>query len=421
MQRYFVLFLLFSIQLGMAQEPTVSIEQCLEAIVKNYPAVNKLELLQKINDLNTEKLNTEYLPQFTVDGQASYQSEVTTLAIDAPDFPKVEPLNKDQYKVNLNLNQKLYDGGITSVKKALQKLTSQMDSKQVAVDLETIKEQVVGYYFNVLLADRNLVILESSNKLLQSNLEQLESRFRNGVAMQSEVDALSVEKLKLDQNKIELEEGRKLSIRLIAILTELNLDAPTKLSDPQETDLYPDEFTKRPEFQLLDLRSDQIEKQEALTAKEILPNFSLFGQAGYGRPGFNFLKNEFTDYYIGGARLSWDLSAFYTHKKSRDLSKISTAIVEEDKAVLKNRFKNRYAQSVSGIEKSQRLIERDEEIIVLRERVTKAASSELKNGISTATDYLTEFNNELDSRQNEALHRIELAQAKYTIKLLTGN
>ena len=44
-----------------------------------------------------------------------------------------------------------------------------------------------------------------------------------------------------------------------------------------------------------------------------------FATAGYGRPGFNFLKNEFDFYGIGGVTFKWNLTDFYTKTLKNDL------------------------------------------------------------------------------------------------------
>jgi hypothetical protein len=49
---------------------------------------------------------------------------------------------------------------------------------------------------------------------------------------------------------------------------------------------------KRPELQLFDLQSEQIEiSKNTISKKVIYPN--AFAQAGYGNPGLNMLDNSF--------------------------------------------------------------------------------------------------------------------------------
>ncbi len=416
-----LLFILLATIICRAQDNPLTLDQCMDSLQKNYPAINKVALQQHIDSLQLAVLDADWLPQGIVNAQATYQSDVTALDIAIPGAPPIEPLSKDQYKVYLEVNQKIYDGGITSVRRDLQNLGSLISQTRVQITIDSAKTKLVDYYFNVLLADRNLAILESSKAAVSSNLKQLESRLRNGVAMQSQVDALKVEVLKLDQQVIGLLAGRKLSLRLIALLTNMDITGDTVLTMPSEIQIYDRDYTKRPEWKILDLRGDVLDNQQKLKDKSLIPRLGLFGQAGYGRPALNMLKNEFDTYYLGGVRLSWDLSNIYSLRKEQKITQFNSDLVEVDKQTLTEQLDSRYEQQLSEIEKNEKLIEKDDEIIKLRQGVTKASSSQLANGISTTTDYLTEFQNEIDARQQKALHEIQFETAKYNIKILTGN
>ena len=188
--RCIFLFLLISVTVCRAQDNLFTLGQCIDSLEANYPAVNKLGLQKKIDSLQLAVLDADWLPQGSITGEATYQSAVTSLDVKIPGAPPIEPLSKDQYNVYLEVNQKIYDGGITSVRKDLQSLGALIDQKRVQITIDSAKTKLVGYYFNVLLADRNLAILQSSKAAVSSNLDQLKSRLRNGVAMQSQVDAL---------------------------------------------------------------------------------------------------------------------------------------------------------------------------------------------------------------------------------------
>src|SRR6476661_322120 len=86
---------------------------------KNYPAIRQKDLLRKTASLNVINLNKNFLPQFSVNGQASYQSDVTTIDLTLPGGIKFEPPSKDQYKVTADVNQLIFDGGATKQQKAI--------------------------------------------------------------------------------------------------------------------------------------------------------------------------------------------------------------------------------------------------------------------------------------------------------------
>ncbi len=73
--------------------------------------------------------------------------------------------------------------------------------------------------------------------------------------------------------------------------------------------------TTRLEYNLFSLQQQKAESLKKLASSRLVPKLWAYGQAGYGRPGFNMLLNEFDDFYIIGAKLSWN---FYNWNKTRN-------------------------------------------------------------------------------------------------------
>jgi outer membrane protein TolC len=58
------------------------------------------------------------------------------------------------------------------------------------------------------------------------------------------------------------------------------------------------------------------------------------------------------------------------------------------------------------------MIDKDQELIDLRVKITKTASSQLSNGTITSTEYLTQLNEEKQAKLNKETHEIQLINAK---------
>ena len=89
---------------------------------------------------------------------------------------------------------------------------------------------------------------------------------------------------------------------------------------------------KRPELLYLNAQNEVLESQKDLIKAGNLPKIGAFIQGGYGKPGLNMLSNELSPFYIGGLRLSWNLSGFYTQKTNLqkiDISKKNIDIQKE--------------------------------------------------------------------------------------------
>ena len=403
---------------GNAQQ--LELENCLAEVNKNYPLLQQKNIEKEINLISNKLNKTAWLPQISANGQATYQSDVTTINIPVQGF-SVEPLSNDQYKVFVDVNQTLYDGGISKMKSDLQNLSSQINNSKVDIEIRNIMQQTQKYFFNALLAQENITIWETTQNEIQSRIKIQESGVKYGTVKQSQVDILKVELLKIDQKIIEIKSAKKTAIEIIALFTGLTINENIILKTPNQYTTTATDFGKRTEFKTYELQKESIEKNYQLTASNLLPKASLFGQGGYGRPGLNQLSNEFQTYYIVGAKVNWDISSFFKNGKNKKISQYSKENIDVQKSVLEVNLKSQKTSFDNEIFKLNQLIEKDQNIIDLRIKISKVAASELDNGITTATNYLIEKNAEKQALQSLVIHQIQKINNQYDIKLLTGN
>ena len=330
-------------------------------------------------------------------------------------------MSKDQYKVFLDVNQTLYDGGISKIKSDLQNLSSQINNSKVDIEIRNVMQQTQKYFFNALLAQENITIWETTQNEIQSRIKIQESGVKYGTVKQSQVDILKVELLKIDQKIIEIKSAKKTAIEIIALFTGLTINENIILKTPNQYATTATDFGERTEFKTYELQKESIEKNYQLTASNLLPKASLFGQGGYGRPALNQLSNEFKTYYIVGAKINWDISSFFKNGKNKKISQFNKETIDVQKSVLEVNLMSQKTSFDNEILKLNELIEKDQNIIDLRIKISKVAASELDNGITTATNYLIEKNAEKQALQSLIIHQIQKINNQYDIKLLTGN
>jgi hypothetical protein len=133
------------------------------------------------------------------------------------------------------------------------------------------------------------------------------------------------------------------------------------------------------------------------------------------------LYDGFSAYYLGGLRLSWNISNLYTRKN--DLSKISTnqksVEVQKETFLFNNKLQNQ--QQMNEINKLKTTILNDDKIIALRTKIKTATSSRVENGTATVTDFVRDMNAENLARQARSMHEIQLYIAVYQLKNQTNN
>lgn len=231
---------------------------------------------------------------------------------------------------------------------------------------------------------------------------------------------LRAEWLKADQRAIEIRNSRKGLLDVLSLFVGKSLPDDIQLQRPAITPISFNAEIQRPELKLYNQQSMLIGQQDRLITTRNLPKASLFGQAGYGRPGLNFLKNEFDFYYIAGIRLNWSLGGLYTAKKERQIVEVNKRMLEVQRETFLLNTNMLLKQEAAEVVKLQELVKSDQEIISLRQSVKQAAKAQLDNGVITANDYLKEVNAEDQARQSLNAHEIQLLQAQINYQTISG-
>jgi outer membrane protein TolC len=417
-----ILLLIFMLlgYLAITQE-TVTLALCHSKALENYPLSRQNELLPESHDLRIKNLNKNYLPQMNINGQAHYQSDVTKTPFQNIPGISIPTVEKDWYKLSLDINQAIYDGSSTSRQKDLEDIILEIDKKGLDIELFRLKERVNQVYFNVLLFREKVKILDLHLSNLISKLKDVESGIRNGTLLSTNEDVLKAEIIKAEQAIAEVKINLKASIYIMNELTGLTLNEGTGFTVPEviiDLDVY---ANNRPEYFLFSLQQEKINASKKLTGSALLPRFSAFGQAGYGRPGFDMLKNEFDDFYMIGARLNWKPWDWNLSRKQKEVLDLQNEIINSQKETFDKNVRIDLENKIAEISKAEELISRDKELIELREKISKSVSSQLDNGIITSSQYLTEINAEASARLDLESHKIQLIKAKLDYQAVLGN
>jgi len=414
---YVLLFLLQSYTLQAQRNDSLTIEACYTWAEENYPLVKQRDLILKSKEYSIDNVMKGYLPQLSINGQATYQSAVTQVPVALPGA-EVPRLSKDQYKVYAEIKKTIYDGGAIRQQKNTHEVNAKVEEQKLKVELYAIKERINQLYFGILTADEQL----RQNELLQSDLQlgirKTQAAIDNGTAFKSNADALKAELLKANQRTTELEATRLAYLDMLGLFINQSLNENTVLIRPQQLSIS-NEIT-RPELSLYDYQRKSIDVQYQQLQVKNNPKLSLFVQGGYGRPALNMLSNDFEAYYIGGVRLSWSLGGLYTLKKEKALLDNSrkTIDLQHETFLFNTNLTSR--QQHADITRLQDLLASDGEIITLRESVKKASAAQLENGVITSNDYLREVNAEDQARQTKILHEIQWLLAQYNHQATTG-
>lgn len=414
----FTLLSTFVLQWNVAQQ--ITLEECQQKAQVNYPLILQYNLVERTKEYNLGNASKGYLPQFTMTGKATYQSDVTELPIEIPGV-SVKGLSKDQYQVMLELNQKIWDGGEIHYQRKKVKASSNVDREQLNVDMYALNDRVNQVYFGILMLDENL----KQNKLLQEDLQrsyqQVSAYMANGIANQSDLDAVRVEQLNTRQSETELLTSRGAYIQMLSLLIGEEINRETKFMKPATTDVTLANVINRPELLWFDAQRESLDVSESSLRVRNRPNLGLFVQGAYGNPGLNMLKNEFSPFYIAGVRLSWNFGALYTLRNDKRVIENNRQKLQSNREVFLFNTRLQATQDNSAIQSVKAVMREDDEIIALRTNIRKAAEAKVANGTLTVTDMLREITAESLARQTKAMHEVQLLMNIYQWKYTTNN
>jgi outer membrane protein TolC len=402
----------------ISQTTLISLAECQQKAQNNYPLIKQYDLISLAEQYTLDNLTKDYLPQISLNGQASYQSDITQLPIKVPGI-NTPTMDKDQYKITLDVSQLIWDGGTIRSQSGITKASTELEKQKVEVNLYAVREQIDQLYFGILALDEQLKQLHILTADLQTHHDRVKSMLKNGVAMASDLDLVQVELLNTEQNKIELGLLRSAYLKMLSLFINENLDESTELQTPQEFIDFPPEIN-RPELALYKKQRSLFEAQETFIKAKNMPRFSLFVQGGYGRPGLNMMDPDFKLFAIGGIRLSWNFGNLYTKKNEERLIENDKNSVDVQERTFLFTTNVQLARVEKEIQKYQRLMEKDDEIISLRNRIKTAGESKYRNGVYSMNDLINDINAENQARVTKSLHEMQYLLSIYNYKHIQG-
>ena len=420
-------FLILTLFASSSVYAQLSIEDCYEKARANYPLIKQYELIEQSRDYNLSILSKVFLPQLQLSAKATYQSEVTKIPIDFSQIPipqmaaiKIPELSKDQYGAMLELSQIIWDGGLVGAKRKSVYAKIEADEKTLEAGLYAVKERVNQLFFGILLTEAMAEQTRMFQGELQRTCNLVSSLVESGLANEADLDAVKVELVKLQQGITQILYNRNAFLDMLSAFIGEKIDSNTTLQKPDVTYSLSKEI-RRPELAMFDAQANSIDVAKKEISADLMPKLSLFIAGGYGRPGLNMLKNEFTGYYIGGVRLMWNFGSFYTRKGKLNMLETGRNSIQVQQETFLFNLSLGQTGKENEIDKYRELLKTDDEIIALRNSVKRASEAKVESGTLNASDLMRDVTNEQVARQSKVVHEIEMIQAIYNLKFITNN
>ena len=398
-----------------------TLEECQQAAEKNYPVIKRYDLIGRTTELTVSNLQKEWLPRITASAQATYQNAVAAWPESIKSVYQrmgldMKGLKKDQYKVGIDVQQTLYDGGVISSQKRIARQEGKLQEAQNDVNQYQLRQRVNEMYFSLLLLNEQIRLNDDIKALLLSSEKKLAAMVKGGTAATSDYENVMAERLGVEQQNSSLKAQQQMLQRLLSVFCGMEVN---HLQKPKPAEVSTT-TNNRPELSMFDSQIKLVEAKEKALNARLMPKLGLFAQGYYGYPGYNIFEDmmdrKWTLNGIVGIKMSWDLSAFYTHKNDRERLNMERKMAENAREVFLFNSRLDEIQHTEDVDRYQKMVQADEEIITLRTNVRKAAESKLAHGIIDVNSLLREINNENAAKAQQAIHEIDMLKEMYNLK-----
>jgi outer membrane protein TolC len=396
----------------------ISLESCQSMARENYPLIRQYELIEKSKGYTLSNANKMYLPQL----------DVTIIGGAISGLPSFSPAGTESSSsVDLNvisilqINQTIWDGGITKAKKAVIEANSEMEKARLAVSLYALQDRVNNLYFAVLLIDEQIEQLEILTTTLFRNKKRIEIAVENGTAYKSDIDEIQVEIINTAQKSDELRANRKAYIHVLSAMVGEPISESTKLIKPEVDDDLLVLENQRPELELFQQQENLIAAQSKIDKSMLYPKIGLLGFGTFIQPGVDFGPSKLNNIFVGGLSLNWSIGGLYTHGNNKNITDMKHGEVQTQRETFLFNNNLELTQTQIELQKYKALLDQDREILKLKSSIKNAYEVKYENGISTMSELLDKTNEESLAKQHLIVHEIQYLMKAYQYLNKSGN
>ncbi|HVB02298.1 MAG TPA: TolC family protein [Chitinophagaceae bacterium] len=420
MKKLLALFL-FSWQACVSQTlPGLTLQTAREMALIHYPAINKLELIRKESGFEMNGLNKEFLPHLNLAARATYQSAVTELPFKIPSI-RIPEMSKDQYNAALSMGWLVYDGGYYKTQKELDKTMNRVQNQEIKITLDQLKDLVDNLFMDILYERDYISITHLRIRDLASSLNQITALVGNGTMLPADADLIRAEMVETKQDLQSQQISCRGLLDMLGILMDSTLQNNIALIQPVLDSITDSISDIRPELGLYSAENNQLELESQQIRSLYLPRVSLTGEGGYGRPGLNFLDNNFSFYYLAGVKLSMPVWDWRSGRNQRNILRLRQTMVKADKATFEQGLSVQLSKQYSEISRYRSMATSDNLLVQLRSQVEKTTASRLAHGAATPHDYIEDLDAAELALQNQQLHHLQFINAQLIYQEMLGH
>lgn len=413
MRKSFLFLMLFA-SLGAGAQ-SLTLEKCWSMAEQHYPEAKDAQYYEQVSALRAANIASAYYPSLSANGQATYQSDVTHVGLSLPNM-SIPTAAKDQYKLTVDLNQLVWDGGASKAAQNAESAGLEVDKMQVQTNMYALKSRVAQLFYGIVLKQQQMSQLEALKLDLQEKLKKTASGVKNGVVLKSNEAMLCAEIIKLGQEMISAAADKSGLVESLGILIgqQLPSDVAFDWKDAPTVGM------SRPELELFQMQKNKLQALDGSYKSQRMPKIAAFGQAGYGRPGLNMLSDSFDTFYYVGIKMSWNVFDWNVSRNNRAALGVQQNLVNTKIEQFQQSQQMSRAQESANISKYEQLLSSDVQLVESRAEVAKVYSVMYDNGAIDAADYISRQTELKQAELNQVSHEVMLAFSKVNLNIING-
>lgn len=374
----------------------VTLKQCVEFALKNQPAVKQASIDEAINQRDINISLSAWLPQLT--GSGSYDYYFKGSPIIPSNRSTTNAGNIDNVSsLGLQANQVIYNNDVLQAAKASK--YSRLYYKQNTTSSQiNVVADVSKAFFDVLLSQKQLDILNEDILRLQRSLKDAKSQYNAGVVDKTDYKQATIALNNSLASRKQTEEAIKSKEAYLKQIMGLGAGSQLTLSYDSarfETEAIADtnqklDYNNRIEYQLLQTQKSLQSVNVNYYKWGFLPSLSAIGvyNLNYSSDRFSSLYNKsYPNAYVG---LSLSLPIFQGTKRLQNLSK---ARLQSDRTDLditnaRNTISTEYVQALASYKSNYTNLQFLKENVSLAKDVYHVVSLQYREGIKIYLDVI---------------------------------
>ncbi|MDZ7370431.1 MAG: TolC family protein [candidate division KSB1 bacterium] len=374
--------------------PQTRLSDCLQSGLASHPSLALLREQVRLTKVEYKEAAADRLASLDLNASYRRQSDVPRLSFSSFSLPiglsglppSVTLGTYDTYDFRATLAQPLFSGFRLTRRLEAAELNQQAKQAELVKAENELALQIVNAYAQVLKAEKMLSIARLTREYAAEHQRWVEQLLGQGLVKKEEQLKSRVRLSEAELKVVQAENGLRLARTALASLTNLALgdsltplpvcfDLPTNLDDCLNEALH-----NRPEVKQLQILQSIGQVGVRIASGAYWPTLAAYASYGYGKPGLDFIRREWMDYWLLGAGMEWNLWSWGKKNLQVQKAEIRRREVDEQLRLLREKIALEVTEAVLRLEEAHRTVELTRTLLQQAEESRRVAESGYRQG-----------------------------------------